>query len=89
MQALRPHEQAKVDKAKQAYANASKLPYIAPKSHSVNYTGKKYQHKLTKVVYLGVRVTESILNPNPVMAWVHPENEDKITTIPFSLLDEI
>lgn len=89
MQTLRPHEQAKADKAKLAYVNASKLPYIAPQTHSVDYTGKKYQHKLTKVLYLGVRVTESVLNPNPVMAWVQPQDEARITTIPFSLLDEI
>lgn len=89
MQALRPHEQAKADKARQAYANALKLPYTQSHSNSVQYTGKKYQHKLTKVVYLEVDATESVLNSNPVMAWVQTEEDGKITTIPFSLLDEI
>ena len=88
MQALRPHEQAKADKARQAYATASKIPYTQSRSNSVQYTGKKYQHKLTKVIYLEVDAVESVLNFNPVMAWVQPQDDDKITTIPFSLLDE-
>ena len=89
MQALRPHEQAKADKARLAYANAAKLPYSQSSSNSVDYTGKKYQHKLTAVIYLEVVGYMNVLNPNPVMAWVQPEGEDRITTIPFSLLDEI
>lgn len=89
MQTLRPHEQAKADKARLAYAAASKLPYAPSPSNSVQYTGNKYQHKLTAVIYLEIVVTNNPLNPNPVMAWVQPEGEDKITTIPFSLLNKI
>ena len=89
MQTLRPHEQAKADKARLAYANASKLPYTHPESNSVQYTDNKYQHNLTGVIYLEVVGYNNVLNPNPVMAWVQPEGEDKITTIPFSLLNKI
>jgi hypothetical protein len=89
MQTLRPHEQAKADKARLAYANASKLPYTQSPSNSIQYTGKRYQHKMTGVVYSEVVGSSSCLDLNPVMAWVQPQDEDKITTIPFSLLIEI
>lgn len=92
MQTLRPHEQAKADKARLAYTATSKTPHTPhtpSKSNSVQYTGIKYQHKLTAVIYLEVVGYMNVLNPNPVMAWVQPEGEDKITTIPFSLLNKI
>ena len=89
MQTLRPHEQAKADKARLAYAAASKLPYTQSPSNSVQYTGNKYQHKLTAIIYLEVVGYMNVLDPNPVMAWVQPEGEDRITTIPFSLLNKI
>jgi hypothetical protein len=89
MQALRPHEQAKADKARLAYTANSKTPYTPSKSNDVKYTGNKYQHKLTAVIYLEVVGYMNVLNPTPVMTWLQPEGEDKITTIPFSLLDKI
>jgi hypothetical protein len=89
MQTLRPHEQAKADKARLAYTANSKTPYTPSKSNDVKYTGNKYQHKLTAVIYLEVVGYMNVLNPTPVMAWVQPEGEDKITTIPFSLLNKI
>jgi hypothetical protein len=89
MQTLRPHEQAKADKARLAYAANPKIPHTVSKSNSVQYTGIKYQHKLTAVIYLEVVGYMNVLNPNPVMAWVKPEGKDKITTIPFSLLNKI
>jgi hypothetical protein len=88
MQTLRPHEQAKVDRAKLAY-NGGNTPHTQAPLNRINYTGNRYQHKLSKVIYLEVSSTKSCLSSSPVMCWVQPEGEEKITTIPFSLLDEI
>jgi len=82
----RPHEQKQIDKALLDYKGSSYKPI---EQNAIKYTGKKYRHRSTGIEYREVFVLCGLPHNPPIMAWVQPQDEDRLITIPLSLLDAI
>ena len=84
MQTNRPHEQARIDRAKSILRNNSQ-----PRSDAMSnviYTGAQYKHKITNAIYLGVTLPFVHPSHNPCMIWVSDSDRDRFCTIPADLL---